>query len=1139
MEKSTSLRLVLKFLLLVLVFGLTGNAAAQSDSAGQIVSAYGEVWISVPGSSSWRKAPTGTLLYNGYGVKTGRMSGANMRMEDESLIRLSQHSEFVVEELEVSSFWRRATSLLSRATRSIKSSYRLISGKLWGRNNNRYLNSQVTTTTATIGIRGTEYSIEANKDSSSVTILEGVVLAANEFGEATIRSGESTTIQLGKAPVKSTTVKTRGSVQWTVLVPDLLNVDSLLPGSFKNPSQVMNASQAYAEGNLAEAFDLIEKALNDNPGNVPLQVFSQWLLIKSGQADEAYSQLKQLSSETPSILIDELLAFTAFLNGDLDRAQQTLGILESQDLLTDTGWLIQGYLAQASHDLPAAREAYLRSLQVNSNNLPARVQLATVYFGSENNARASRLVNQALDMNPSYVPALNLKGFLALAENDSTEAIRVWQGIEQNQVATAETHFGLSLGQMRKGQTEEAMQNIATAVLMDPQRSMYLSYWGKMLHQIGRHDKALTVLDSAIRLDPEDPTPRLYKAIILRDLNRPGEAISSIQQAIDKNDNRGVYRSRSLLDKDEAIQNVDLSRLFTQLGLNDWAHKKAIDSINRDYANASAHIFNAGAYAQMEDRSYALFNEALLARLYQPANINAFSSYNDYTSLYERPETELHLTVGAGNHGQVDAGLYAAGGDPDANFAWGAAAVGESSDGWRDTNGEELRNLSAIGKWQLSRSTDLMLTLSNNEIETKEETSRRYEIDKEYDEFAEMDISTARLEAGLLHRLEHDHDLMFFVALQQFDSEVSNNFIDQVIVVPSAELTQERLVSGDFDRPYNQIQFQGLKHWNNHQLFYGVLVYDGKSKIKLVNDYGLFDPDHTLIDSLPGFDSSSSNDLDIRFTSLYVQDSWSITDNIQIDLALHAEQMDNANPATGGEWELDNTNLRLGLAWNVVEGHTLRVASYAYILPFVTARLDPSDIAGITIFRNAAEGSEISETDLVWDYEWDTGLITTTLFNVEMTETSAIPDINGNQIESSADTEKQGASVIANLLLGSRTGLAVGFGIFDQEEEADSDFDRSETQAALSLTHVFSNSLTVSAKQIFRQINFEDGSSREDEDISVTNLYAGYEFDDKAQAVEFHIINLADEEFNWITDDFASTGIAPERMYKAAYRISF
>lgn len=1125
--------------LFILLFLCTFDATAQSQIAGKIVSSYGQIWVSTSSGNPWKKAENGTMLYNGYQVRTGPMSGVSMRMEDESLIRLSQNSVFEVKQLDVSSFWRRATATVSRVTQGIKSSYRLLSGKLWGRNNNRKLNSQVETYTATIGIRGTEYVVEADENSSQVTILEGAVLASNELGETTIHSGETAVIDRGQAPAKSTVVKTAGSVQWTIQVPELISVQSLLEQSIEDLVLVDQIYTAYQQQRYAEIYDLAEQNETAQMSVSYPAVLKPWLLLKTGQTDQAMDQLTALSRSKGSVLIDELMAFSAFLLGDLKFADQKLQALEADGLLTDTGWLVKGYIAQARHDLELAQQAYLKALQLNSSNLQARIQLATIYFGSGANDRAMRLLNQALEINPESVEALNLKGFIYLAENRSSEALEIWKASEAKQLANAETYFGLSLAQMRKGQVEEAMQNIASAVLMDPQRSMYLSYWGKMLHQIGRHDKALTVLDSAIRLDAEDPTPRLYKAIILRDLNRPGEAIDSIQAAVQRNDNRGVYRSRSLLDQDLAVQNVDLSLLFTQLGLNEWAHQKAIDSINRDYTNPSAHILNAGAYAQMGDRGYALLNEALLARLYQPANINAFSSFNSYTSLYESPETEFDLSLGAGNHGQAEGSLIMAGANPDNGFAWGAAALGSTSDGWRDTNGEDISNLSVIGKWQLSRNNNLLLSLSSTSYKLKDEPTGQYEIDTPVDEYAQLDQTTHKFEAGLLHRLENNHDLMFYLAVDQNKTDFTDNNIDQVISVGSDELTQERLLDGSYERPTNQFQFQGVKQWNQHQLFYGALVYDGSNKTSFDSDYGLFDPSHSLLDNLASFDESTSGDMDIQFSSLYVQDSWSPTSDLQLDLALHAEKMDNANPVTGGEWTLDKVNGRAGIAWKFIPSHTLRLGHFEYILPFVTARLDPSDIAGITLFRNNAEGSLIKETDLVLDYEWGNGLVSATFFSVEQSETSAIPDGSGGQTESTSDSKKEGLSIVYNQLLGQRTGLNIALASFDQNNDSAPELDRSETNLSLALTHVFSNSLTISAKQVLRNIDFDSSSSRADEDISVTNLAMSYEFANKTQSVALEVINLTDEEFNWVTDQFETIGIAPERMYRLNYRVSF
>ena len=1125
-------------LLFLLMFG-SFDAAAQTEAAGQIISHYGDIWISSTANRDWRKATDNTLLYNGYSIRTGRMSGVSLRMEDESLIRLSQNSVFVVEQLEVSSFWRRATALVSKATQSLKSTYRLLSGKLWGRNNNRHVNSTIRTTTATIGIRGTEYMVEASDESSQVTIMEGVVLASNAHGEATIRSGESASIGVNQAPLKLTTVKTRGSVQWTVLVPELMNVPALLEQAIGDNKIRRELITAYQQGRFADAYDRADQLLHSEQAVPALKPFLPWLLLRTGQTQMAQEMLQNLSTSDDSRTIQELMAFAAFLQNDLLSADLIIQQLENSHQLSDTGSLIKGYLAQSRHDLPGAQQAYLTALQINSNNLPARLQLATILFGSGDNERALHMVNLALDIDPNNVQALNLKGFIALAENDSSSALTLWQDVVKRNRANAETHFGLSLALMRKGEVEQAMQHIASAVLLDPQRSMYLSYWGKMLYQIGRHDRALTVLESAILKDPEDPTPHLYKSIILRDLNRPGESIESMQNARYLNNNRGVYRSRSLLDQDLAVQNVDLSRLYTQLGLNEWAHKSAIESIHQDYTNVSAHILNAGAYAQMGDRPYALFNEALLARLYQPANINAFSSYNSYTSLYEAPATQFDLALGAGNHDQFEASLFATGANPESRFAWAAGVVGDTSDGWRDNNGEDFSNLSLIGKWQLSRHDNLMLTLSSSKYEIKDEASARYEIDSVVDPYAKLEQATNQFEAGLLHRLQNQHDLMFYLACHQLETDFTDNNIDQVINVGGDDLTRERLLDGNYQRPYTQFQFQGVKQWPQHQLFYGVLAYDGKNKARLNSDYGLFDPNHSLLDNLPALDESSSDELDIQFTSLYVQDSWQLTDDLQLDLAVHAEQMDNANAVTGGEWRIDKVNGRAGIAWKFRPYHTLRLAHFEYILPFVTARLDPSNIAGITLFRSSSEGSQIRESDLVIDYEWAHGLVSTALFSVDVGSTTATPDGGGGQLESTSSSKKEGFSITYNHLLGERTGLNLALANFDQSDEAHPALERRETNLSLALTHVFANSLSITAKQIYRDLDFDTGSSYSDESINVTNLLLSYEFAAKTQAVAFEVTNLTDEEFNWVTDNYTTIGIAPARMYKLNYRISF
>ena len=181
---------------------------------------------------------------------------------------------------------------------------------------------------------------------------------------------------------------------------------------------------------------------------------------------------------------------------------------------------------------------------------------------------------------------------------------------------------------MRDGNTEAAFKQMAMAVLLEPQRAVLYSYWGKMLFQVGHFSKALNAFNRARSLDPKDPTSEYYKAILLRDLNRPGEAIRASKNAVALNDNRAVYRSRFLLDQDLAIRNTKLSGLCRELGLNAWARNKALASIKYDYTNFDSHLFYAGSLSQAEDRSYSFTSEALLARMLQPANVNTFNNFN-------------------------------------------------------------------------------------------------------------------------------------------------------------------------------------------------------------------------------------------------------------------------------------------------------------------------------------------------------------------------------------------------------------------------------------------------------------------------------------------------------------------------------
>ena len=100
----------------------------------------------------------------------------------------------------------------------------------------------------------------------------------------------------------------------------------------------------------------------------------------------------------------------------------------------------------------------------------------------------------------------------------------------------------------------------------------------------------------AKQLDPKDPTPWFYDAILKQTQNRPVEALQDLQKSIELNDNRAVYRSRLNLDEDQAARSANIARIYEDLGFSQLAIIEGSQSLAMDPANYSAHILLADIY---------------------------------------------------------------------------------------------------------------------------------------------------------------------------------------------------------------------------------------------------------------------------------------------------------------------------------------------------------------------------------------------------------------------------------------------------------------------------------------------------------------------------------------------------------------
>ena len=163
---------------------------------------------------------------------------------------------------------------------------------------------------------------------------------------------------------------------------------------------------------------------------------------------------------------------------------------------------------------------------------------------------------------------------------------------------------------------------------------------GKAYYEEKRAKQATEQFELAKELDPLDPTPWLYDAVLKQSLNRPVEAMQDLQRSIQLNGNRAVYRSRLLLDQDIAMRSVELARIYDNLGFSQLSLVEGIKSLNIDPANYSAHRFLADFYAFLPRHELARVSETLQYQLLQPININPVRP--------QLAETRLFMPEGAG-----------------------------------------------------------------------------------------------------------------------------------------------------------------------------------------------------------------------------------------------------------------------------------------------------------------------------------------------------------------------------------------------------------------------------------------------------------------------------------------------------------
>jgi len=688
-----------------------GNAPITN--AVQIVEFQGAVEISPAGGTTWSPAQTNQVLHPFDRLRTGANSRIALRWSDQSVIAFGASTELEV---------------LPPRSPGDQSGLHLVRGIISFFHRDQPGRIQIITRGAVAGVEGTEFVMAVDDaDKTTLAVVDGRVKFGNEQAALHLTNGQQAVVELGKAPALTAGFTANNLLQWSFYYPAVLDPDDL-PFTADEQTNLSASLDDYRSGDLLAA--LANYPANRAPVSDAEKIYFAGLLLSVGQVEKSEALISSIHSP-PADALREVVAAVKF-----QTRPSTLNLQLSTTLLADSYYLQSRSQLEAA--LAAARAAVKKSPK--SGFAWERVAELEFSFGRTDNALEALIKSLALA--PRNAQALALKGFLLAAQNQTREAIVAFDQALAVDSALGNAWLGRGLCKIRRGDANGGREDLLVAAALEPQRATLRSYLGKAYANAGDSAHAAKEFQLAKKLDPNDPTAWLYSALLNQQNNLINDAIRDLEKSEALNDNRSDYRSRLLLDEDQAVRSASLAMMYQDAGMSDVSVREAARAVNRDYANYSAHLFLADSYNGLRDPNEINLryetpaeSEYLVANLLAPVSagpLSAAISQGEYSRLFARDgfgvtsDTKF-LSRGAWTQSGAQFGVFG-------DFSYDVEALYRSDPGQRVNDDIEQRQLSLTLKEQLTPKDSVSVNVQQYEAESG-------------DVFQHYDSSTANINA--------------------------------------------------------------------------------------------------------------------------------------------------------------------------------------------------------------------------------------------------------------------------------------------------------------------------------------------------------------------------------------------------------
>jgi tetratricopeptide (TPR) repeat protein len=817
-------------------------------------------------------------------------------------------------------------------------------GRLWARIVSWKENPARFRTGRTIAaVRGTELAIDYDEETAVVSALEGKVEVGNDDGSVMVDGGQSAVVEQGQGPQLRTIVRPQDAVQWALYFEPVLYQPKTVGASLQGT--VSESAEAFRGGDLEAALDAIAEIDADEVDDAGFFTYRASLLLAASNIEQADADIERALELDPGS--SDALALQAIIAVAGNQSGAALAAAEravTADPQSATAQIAMSYAKQSVFDLDGVRSALEQAVALDPDNALAWARLSEVRLAFGKTGQALEAADRAAQLEPDLARTQSVLGYAYLAQVRVAKAKEAFEKAIDLDQGDPLPRLGLGLAKIRDGALEDGAKEIETAASLDPGNSLVRSYLGKAYYEMkmaGLDDREYGL---AKQFDPNDPTPWFYQAIAKQTGNRPVEALRDMSQAIELNDNRGVYRSRLLLDSDLAARSSSLGRIYGDLGFQSRALVEGWNSINADPGNYSAHRLLADSYAVLPRHEIARVSELYQSQMLQPTNTTAIQpslaeanlavvssqgpsalSFNEYNPIFNRDQVRAQIT---GSYAEDNTWLGEAIVSGIAGkFSFSAGYNHYETDGWRENSDQQVEIGNVFMQLELSPKTSIQGEYRYREDELGDITLRFFDDDFFAGERNSVERQTGRL--GLRHAFSPSSILL--ASVQYIDSESS--FVDE-------------------DLGFFFTYFGGNRTEDGYA---GEVQHIYRSRhFKLTSGVGYFDVDgnvYTRVELNPIFVPPPWNvieddfDNSAKMANAYLYSYINPVDRLTIVAGVSGDFIDGESPEIDDE---DEVNPKLGLSWQIGKGTTLRAAGFKTLRrTLVTDQtLEPTNVAG-------------------------------------------------------------------------------------------------------------------------------------------------------------------------------------------------